>query len=53
MTPLVNLKGEYNSTPYLIIISIAALALMMLQIVNYFVFKAQNNSRYFVAFLYK
>ena len=43
VTPLVNLKGEYNSTPYLIIISIAALALMMLQIVNYFVFKKSTE----------
>ncbi|MEJ7509778.1 multidrug effflux MFS transporter [Staphylococcus lugdunensis] len=43
VTPLVNLKGKYNSTPYLIIISIAALALMMLQIVNYFVFKESTE----------
>ena len=43
VTPLVNLKGEYNSTPYLIIISITALALMMLQIVNYFVFKESTE----------
>ena len=43
VTPLVNLKGEYNSTPYLIIISIAALALMMLQIVNSFVFKESTE----------
>ena len=38
VTPLVNLKGEYNSMPYIIIISLAIL-LIILQLLNIKVFK--------------
>ena len=34
VTPLVNLKGEYNSMPYIIIISLTAILLIILQLLN-------------------
>lgn len=39
VTPLVNLKGEYNSMPYIIIISLTAILLIILQLLNIKVFK--------------
>lgn len=39
VTPLVNLNGEYDSSPYVVIITIAAVILIILQIINYNVFK--------------
>ncbi|MCH4460117.1 multidrug effflux MFS transporter [Staphylococcus haemolyticus] len=39
VTPLVNLKGEYNSMPYIIIISLIAILLIILQLLNIKVFK--------------
>ncbi|BGE81696.1 major facilitator superfamily permease [Staphylococcus petrasii] len=41
VTPLVNLKGEYNSTPYIIIICITAVILIVLQLLNIKVFKTK------------
>ncbi|GGG91737.1 Bcr/CflA family efflux MFS transporter [Staphylococcus pragensis] len=41
VTPLVNLKGEYNSTPYIIIICITAVVLIVLQLLNIKVFKTK------------
>ncbi|WP_053015849.1 multidrug effflux MFS transporter [Staphylococcus haemolyticus] len=38
VTPLVNLKGEYNSMPYIIIISLTAILLIILQLLNIKVF---------------
>lgn len=42
VTPLVNLKGEYDSSPYIIIISITAILLIILQILNISVFKTKG-----------
>ncbi|MCE5021813.1 multidrug effflux MFS transporter [Staphylococcus haemolyticus] len=42
VTPLVNLKGEYNSMPYIIIISLTAILLIILQLLNIKVFKHDN-----------
>lgn len=39
VTPLVNLKGEYNIMPYIIIISLTAILLIILQLLNIKVFK--------------
>ncbi|MBW5899170.1 multidrug effflux MFS transporter [Staphylococcus haemolyticus] len=39
VTPLANLKGEYNSMPYIIIISLTAILLIILQLLNIKVFK--------------
>ena len=39
VTPLVNLKGEYNIMPYIIIISLKAILLIILQLLNIKVFK--------------
>lgn len=39
VTPLVNLKGEYNSMPYIFIISLTAILLIILQLLNIKVFK--------------
>ncbi|MCE5036345.1 multidrug effflux MFS transporter [Staphylococcus haemolyticus] len=39
VTPLVNLKGVYNSMPYIIIISLTAILLIILQLLNIKVFK--------------
>lgn len=41
VTPLVNLKGEYNSTPYIIIICITAVILIGLQLLNIKVFQTK------------
>ncbi|MCI2774775.1 multidrug effflux MFS transporter [Staphylococcus petrasii] len=43
VTPLVNLKGEYNSTPYIIIICITAVILIVLQLLNIKVFKTKSE----------
>lgn len=39
VTPLVNLKGEYNIMPYIIIISLTAILIIILQLLNIKVFK--------------
>lgn len=39
VTPLVNLNGEYDSSPYVVIITIAAVILIIFQVINYNVFK--------------
>lgn len=44
VTPLVNLKGEYNSSPYIMIISITAIILIILQLLNMKVFKHNKTS---------
>ncbi|MBL7564816.1 hypothetical protein [Staphylococcus saccharolyticus] len=39
MSPLVGIKGETNSMPYIIIITFTAMILVILQIINKKVFK--------------
>lgn len=42
VTPLVNVKGEYNSTPYLTIIISAIVILIILHLINFKVFKTKR-----------
>ena len=42
VTPLVNVKGEYNSMPYLTIIISAIVILVILHLINFKVFKTKR-----------
>lgn len=43
VTPLVNVKGEYNSMPYLTIIISAIVILVILHLINFKVFKTKDK----------